>query len=226
MPEPACDHLRLDHRAIEERLDTLLAALLDLTPERIPEIQAVFGQLRGLAAVHFETEEEIFYPKLRPLFAELLDRLDAQHEEVRELERHLADLLADPPAAPDGRWLNELRSFGIEFHDRIQHHIVDEEDQLFRLAGDRLLAEDQEALARAMEAIPGGPNPAPVVTAGTASGERHPQNEDQIVRLAGDRLLAEDQEALARAMEAIPGGPNPVPAVTAVTASGEPSPAE
>lgn len=155
-PEPACDHLRQDHRTIEERLDTLLAALLALSHDRIPEVQATVRDLQHLAAVHFRKEEEIFYPRLRPVASELLNRLDVQHEEVRELEHHLAELLADPPETPDARWLNELRTFGIEFHDRIQHHIVDEEDQLFRLAGERLTREDQERLAQAMERVGSG----------------------------------------------------------------------
>jgi hemerythrin-like domain-containing protein len=150
---PACENLRKDHRVIEGRLDTLLAALLRLTPELIPGIQGTVRDLQDLAAVHFEKEETIFYPKLRPLFSDLLDQMDLQHEEVRELERHLAELLAEPPRTPDSRWLNELRSLGIEFHDRIQHHIVDEEDQLLRLAQDLLTMEDQESLARAMEAV-------------------------------------------------------------------------
>jgi hemerythrin-like domain-containing protein len=152
---PACEHLRKDHRAIEERLDILLAALLHLTPELIPEIQTIVRELQDLAAIHFEKEETIFYPKLRPLVSDVLDRMDLQHEEVRELERHLAELLAEPPQTPESRWLNELRSFGIEFHDRIQHHIVDEEDQLFRLAEDRLTAEEQQSLAAAMSAVQG-----------------------------------------------------------------------
>jgi hemerythrin-like domain-containing protein len=150
---PACEHLRKDHRVIEERLDILLAGLLRLTPALIPLIQATVRELQDLAAVHFEKEEMIFYPKLRPLVSDVLDRMDLQHEEVRELERHLAELLAEPPQTPESRWLNELRSLGIEFHDRIQHHIVDEEDQLFRLAEDRLTAEEQESLAGAMNAV-------------------------------------------------------------------------
>jgi hemerythrin-like domain-containing protein len=149
----ACENLRKDHRAIEERLDVLLAALLRLTPELVPEIQATVHELQDLAAIHFEKEETIFYPKLRPLISDLLDRMDLQHEEVRELERHLAELLAGPPQTPESRWLNELRSFGIKFHDRIQHHIVDEEDQLLRVAEDRLTAEEQESLASAMNAV-------------------------------------------------------------------------
>jgi hemerythrin-like domain-containing protein len=152
---PACENLRKDHRAIEERLDILLAALLHLTPDLIPKIQATVRELQDLAAIHFEKEETIFYPKLRPLLSDLLDRMDLQHEEVRELERHLAELLAEPPQTPESRWLNELRSLGIEFHDRIQHHIVDEEDQLFRLAEDRLTREEQESLAAAMNTVRG-----------------------------------------------------------------------
>jgi hemerythrin-like domain-containing protein len=155
MPEsaPACAHLRKDHRVIEESLDILLAALLRLTPPLIPAIQATVRALQDLAAIHFEKEETIFYPKVRPLLSDLLDRMDVQHEEVREVERYLAELLAQPPQPPDSRWLNEVRSFGIEFHDRIQHHIVDEEDQLLRLAEDRLTPEEQESLAAAMSAV-------------------------------------------------------------------------
>lgn len=156
---PACESLRKNHRAIEERLDALLAAILHLTPELIPNIQATVRDLQDLAAVHFQKEETIFYPKLRPLLADLLDSMDRQHEEVRELERHLAELLSEPPQTPESRWLNELRSFGIEFHDRIQHHIVDEEDQLLRVAEELLTTDEQDSLAKAMEAA-GGRDPA------------------------------------------------------------------
>ncbi|HKE23979.1 MAG TPA: hemerythrin domain-containing protein [Bryobacteraceae bacterium] len=151
--EPACGHLRQDHRAIEKYLDTLLDALLNLAPERTPEIQAVVRGLQNLSAIHFAKEEEVFYPRLRPMAADLLARLEAQHEEVRELERHVTELLGEPPQSPDSRWWNELRSLGVEFHDRIQHHIVDEEDHLFRLAGEHLTLEDQQVLASAMTCL-------------------------------------------------------------------------
>jgi len=119
MPEPdaACAVLSTDHRAIEEHLDQLLAALLDLRPERIFEIQATVAELQALAKLHFRKEGEIFYPKVRPLDPDLLHRLDQQHEDVREAERQLAGILTDPPEVADPRWMNELRSFGIAFHD-------------------------------------------------------------------------------------------------------------
>ena len=150
---PACDSLRKDHREIEACLDSLLTALLRIAPELIPEIQAAVRDIQRLAAIHFEKEERIFYPKLRPMFPDLLAQMDRQHEQIREVQQHVEELMADPPRVPESRWLNELRSFGIEMHDLIQHHIVDEEDQLLRLAEDRLTSQEQESLASAMNAV-------------------------------------------------------------------------
>lgn len=131
---------------MEAHLDRLLAALLELTPDRLPEVEAEARAIQQLAAAHFDKEEGVFYPRLRPLYPDLLAQLDRQHEEVREVERHVGELLAEAPAAADARWLNELRTAGIQLHDLIQHHIVDEEDQLFRLAESRLSSEAQQEL--------------------------------------------------------------------------------
>jgi hemerythrin-like domain-containing protein len=73
--------------------------------------------------------------------------MDQQHDEVREVEQHVGEFLSDPPPTPESRWLNDLQLSGTELYDLIQHHIVEEEDQLFRLAESRLTTEDQERLA-------------------------------------------------------------------------------
>ena len=62
---PASDSLRADHRRIEVHLDALLAALLQFSADRLPEVRRRFLEIRELA---------------------------------------------------------EVRRFGIEFHDAIQHH--------------------------------------------------------------------------------------------------------
>jgi hypothetical protein len=103
-PTAPCDHLRHDHRQMEEYL--------------------------------------------RPAFPDLLSKMDLQHEDVRELDHLVSELLPDPPEFPEARWADELRRPCIELHDRIQHHIVDEEDQLFRLADRDLTPDDQAMLAR------------------------------------------------------------------------------
>jgi hemerythrin-like domain-containing protein len=149
----ACDNLREDHRRIEGHLDRLLEVCEHLSSERIPEVQSIVGCIEQLSAIHFEKEEKILYPRLRPVERALLDQMDGQHEVIREVEAHVAGMLADPPEAPDPRWLNELRLVGIEFHDHIQHHIVDEEDHLFRVAEEHLSIEEQSSLATAMQAV-------------------------------------------------------------------------
>jgi hypothetical protein len=95
----------------------------------------------------------LFYPKLRPAFPHLLAQMDLQHQDIREVEQHVAELLADPPEPPEARWRDELRRYGTELYDRIQHHIVDEEDQLLRVAGSYLTPDDQETLASAFKQI-------------------------------------------------------------------------
>jgi hemerythrin-like domain-containing protein len=149
----ACDHLRDDHRRMEAYLDRLFAAVSHPGPEMTVDVCSVVESLQHLEALHFEKEESLFYPKLRPVFPDLLTQMDLQHEDVRELDRVVSELLSNPPESPDARWLDELRRSCIELHDRIQHHIVHEEDQLFRLADNELTPEDQAALAHAFKKI-------------------------------------------------------------------------
>lgn len=149
----ACDNLREDHRKIEAYLDRLLAVFEHLSGEGIPEVRSIVGSIQQLSAVHFEKEEKILYPRLRPIQPQLLEQMDGQHELVREVEVSVTEMLANPPQAPDSRWLNELRRVGTEFHDHIQHHIVDEEDHLFRVAEEQLSVEEQAGLAGEMVAI-------------------------------------------------------------------------
>lgn len=149
----ACDNLRDDHRKIEAYLDRLLAALQAPRSEELPEVRAIVQEIQRLRAIHFEKEENLFYPKLRTALPELLDEMDGQHDVIREVGTHVTQMLAEPPQPADARWLHELHLFGIEFHDHIQHHIVDEEDHLFRLADEELTTAEQGDLAEAMVAI-------------------------------------------------------------------------
>jgi hemerythrin-like domain-containing protein len=125
-------------------------------PALIAEAQAAVRDIRRLYSIHFEKEEVVFYTSLRPTFPDLLAEMDQQHDDVREVAQHVGDLLSDPPPTPESRWLNDLRLFGTELYDLIQHHIVEEEDQLFRLAESRLSTEEQERLAVEMKKLHSG----------------------------------------------------------------------
>jgi hypothetical protein len=85
-PTAACDHLRHDHRQMEEYLDRLFAAVSHPGPELVSQVRGAIGSLQRLEAAHFEREESLFYPKLRPAFPDLLCKMDLQHEDVRELD--------------------------------------------------------------------------------------------------------------------------------------------
>ena len=153
-PTAACDHLRHDHRQMEECLDRLFAAVSHPGPELVAQVRSAISSLQRLEAVHFEKEESLFYPKLRPAFPDLLGKMDLQHKDVRELDHLVSDLLsAPPPEFPEARWTDELCRSCVELHDRIQHHIVDEEDQLFRLADRDLTPADQGMLVAGFEKI-------------------------------------------------------------------------
>jgi hemerythrin-like domain-containing protein len=138
---------------MEKYLDRLLAALSHLSPEVVSDVRSAMTSLQRLETLHFEKEESLFYPMLRPAYPDLLAQMDLQHQEIREVEQHVAEMLAGPPETPEARWLDELRRSATELYDRIQHHIVDEEDQLLRLAGSHLTPDDQETLASAFKKI-------------------------------------------------------------------------
>jgi DUF438 domain-containing protein len=130
-----------------------MEALLHMRPAMVSAVSATIAELQRLEVLHFEKEERLFYPSLRPAFPDLLSQMDLQHEDIREVEQHVAEMLAAPPERPEPRWLEEVRRSGIELHDRIQHHIIDEEDHLFRIADDHLAMEEQEKLTSAFEKI-------------------------------------------------------------------------
>ncbi|HYM12755.1 MAG TPA: hemerythrin domain-containing protein [Bryobacterales bacterium] len=147
----ATDSLRADHRRIETHLDRLLAALQHLAANKIGEVRREFQNIRRLARPHFEQEDNVFYPQLREADAALLARMDAEHEHTRLVEQYLEDLLASLPEDPDERELGELYRLGIEFHDAVQTHIVDEEDYLLALADRVLSAQEQQLLLARMQ---------------------------------------------------------------------------
>src|SRR5688500_8917988 len=94
---PAYDHLREDHRQMEVYLDRLLAALSHITPALVSDICSTMRNLQRLEALHFEKEESLLYPSLRPTFPDLLAQMDLQHQDIREVEQHVAGMLADAP---------------------------------------------------------------------------------------------------------------------------------
>ena len=150
---PASDLLRSEHRLVEMQIDELLNSVKHPAGDIVSEIRRALSGIQRLSQPHFQKEENVLYPSLRSQLPELLSQLDEQHEYVREIERHLVELIESIEGRPDERQLAELIRFSIELCDVIQHHIVDEEDQLLRLADARLSQKEQTSLAAKMKEL-------------------------------------------------------------------------
>ena len=150
---PASDLLRSEHRLVETELDHLLDAVKHPTVDIVSDLRQALSAVQSLLQPHFEKEERVVYSYVRSQLPELLSKLDEQHEYARALEGHLVELLAAIQVAPDERQRAELVRFATELYDVIQHHIVDEEDQLLRLADSMLSQEEQTALAVKMKDV-------------------------------------------------------------------------
>jgi hemerythrin-like domain-containing protein len=150
---PASDLLRSEHRLVEVQIDQLLYTVKHPAGDIVSNVRRALSGVQFLSQSHFQKEENILYPALRSQLPELLSLLDEQHEYAREVEGHLTELIESIEGAPDERQLAELIRFSTELYDVIQHHIVDEEDQLLRLADSSLSQEEQTSLAARMKEL-------------------------------------------------------------------------
>jgi hemerythrin-like domain-containing protein len=150
---PASDLLRSEHRLVEVQIDQLLYTVKHPAGDIVSNVRRALSGVQFLSQSHFQKEENILYPALRSQLPELLSLLDEQHEYAREVEGHLIELIESIEGAPDERQLAELIRFSTELYDVIQHHIVDEEDQLLRLADSSLSQEEQTSLAARMKEL-------------------------------------------------------------------------
>ncbi len=127
-------YLAAEHRRIEGPLELFLQALLAGATELEQE---AFRQARELAARHFELEEGILFAAVREAFAGLIGKMEAQHETVREAAGAFE-------AAAAGR-RDRLR-LGRYFQAMLQHHLIEEERDVFPLLVRFLDASRQAAL--------------------------------------------------------------------------------
>jgi hemerythrin-like domain-containing protein len=140
---------------MEKHLDSLIDALKHFGAERVAGIRQDFAAMEKLAEAHFELEERAYYPRVRALAPQVMELMEEEHRVVRETEKGLHELLESFYDPATQRSLDELHRIGIEFHDAVEVHIIDEEDQLLKLVDQTLTSEEQTALAATMREIAG-----------------------------------------------------------------------
>jgi hemerythrin-like domain-containing protein len=147
----ASDLLRNEHRQVEDHLDRLLDALKHLSAARVRDVHQSFEEIHRLVSAHMDEEEQILYPAIQPFAEHLISDMLRQHNDIRETDRCLEELLSDFPELPTVRNLEELYRVGVEVHDAVQVHIVDEEEGLLKLVDQHLSDEQQHKLVAIMQ---------------------------------------------------------------------------
>lgn len=104
----------------------------------------IFDQIKNELEVHMHIEESIFYPALKNAEATRDVTLEA-YEEHRVVKDLLAELAA---AKPSDQWDAKL----TVLKENVEHHVEEEEDELFKKAKDVLSAEETESLGDQMAA--------------------------------------------------------------------------
>ena len=139
-PHDPIEMLERDHRRFEELFEQGEKTTARAGKKRT----ALLGTLKAALEMHELVEEKVFYPALKP------------HRDAREIvlegyqEHHVADVLVSELArlAPDDeRW-------GAKFKvlkENIEHHIEEEEGDMFKTARSVLPRERLEALGIQME---------------------------------------------------------------------------
>lgn len=139
MTENAIDLLTHDHRKVDE----LIAELENLsgadTGGNSPNM--TFIQFRNNFMLHGQVEEQIFYPALKqnPETASLVEHAVDEHQEVKDILAQMEEL------APNS---DQFQSLLKKAKDEIQHHVEEEENEMFVKARQALGEQRMEELGR------------------------------------------------------------------------------
>jgi Hemerythrin HHE cation binding domain len=132
--------LKQDHRDMKKLLEKL-----DSTTERgVKTREELFARIKKEMIAHEAIEEEIFYPALK------------KHAEAKEIvlegyeEHHVVDLLLgelEQVSFDDETW----GAKASVMKENVEHHIEEEEDDMFEKAEDLLDDDELESLGEQME---------------------------------------------------------------------------
>ena len=134
----AFELLKADHKKVSGLFDELEAATGKAK-------LSVFAQIRTELELHTYIEETIFYPAL--------EKLEETHDltlEAYEEHKMVKTLLAKLSRARTAN--DEWQAQAKVLRENVEHHVDEEENELFDKADDALSDEEIEALGRRMEA--------------------------------------------------------------------------
>jgi len=135
--------LKKDHRMVSGLIMTL-----QMTPRINSTVRkTLFEQIRNNVMVHAQAEEEVLYPTMRNLMFQSgeskVDEAYREHQIVKDL---LSDLSTMDPTtdAFDAKF--------AQFKNNLDHHVEEEENEMFVMLKQRMSTEQQEELGQRIHA--------------------------------------------------------------------------
>jgi hypothetical protein len=140
----AFELLKSDHEKVAGIMDKIEAT----TERALKTREELFTQLKTELDIHAKIEEEIFYPVLEKADESRDITLEA-FEEHRVVKRLLSEL--DTDAKDDEHWTAKF----TVLKENVEHHVEEEEGELFKKARKVLSKEEIEDLGTRMEEAKG-----------------------------------------------------------------------
>lgn len=119
----AIELLTKDHRKVD--------ALFEQIESNKGYAEEIFSQIHHELSLHAQIEEQLFYPELE-LSSKTADKVQHSYQEHREVKNLLSELASGNP--DDAAWMSKLR----QLKENVQHHVKEEEGELFPKAKDVL----------------------------------------------------------------------------------------
>ena len=132
--------LKADH----EKVAGILETIEDTTERAVKGRDELFARLKAELDLHAMIEEEIFYPALEDTEEAREITLEA-YEEHRLVKQLLAELEAEPKDTEE--WTAKF----TVLKENIEHHVEEEEGELFKKARQALSEEEIETLGEQLQ---------------------------------------------------------------------------
>ena len=135
--------LKKDHRVVSGMITTL-----QMTPRFNGMVRkTLLEQIHHEVNVHAQAEEEILYPAMRNfMFIDGQSKVDESYREHQQIKDLLNDLATKDPVSD---------AFDVkfaEFKNKIDHHVHEEEGEMFEILKQRMSTDEQEELGRRIHA--------------------------------------------------------------------------
>jgi iron-sulfur cluster repair protein YtfE (RIC family) len=135
----AFELLKNDHAKVSSLFDQIEPATDAATRQQL------FTQLKQELDLHAHIEETILYPALKGA-AETSDLTEEAYEEHQEVKDLLAELEATPPDSEE--WSDMI----VELRENVEHHVEEEEGEMFVKAREVLSAQQLNEISAQMSA--------------------------------------------------------------------------